>query len=49
MSDIADELNAQGILEWWEHEAGNCDEDCIYCEEEHDSDDWCLSPDMGDE
>lgn len=49
MGDIAHELNAQGVSEWWSHINGNCEEDCRYCEEEHDDDNWWRSPEMGDE
>ena len=34
MGDIADYLIEQGEDMWIAHLAGNCFEDCIYCEDE---------------
>ncbi len=34
MGDMADDLIESGEDMWFAHCAGNCFEDCIYCEEE---------------
>ena len=36
MGDIADYNIGQGEDMWFAHQAGNCLEDCVYCEDEEE-------------